>query len=286
MRLGDAITAYLDELKMTGAAKGTLTGYRGELRRMERAAGPDFDLRAFTPALCKALLQAAQVKGLKRGTLCFKQSVLSSFGKWGVRHRLWLANPMDDVPHMEKPKTLPRPFMKDEAERLLALPLSLYERVVRGLLFFTGLRVTPICEIKYGDITLGGAQPHIRATVKGAKVQIVALHPGLVALLGDYIEPRKPVKLHHYLLATATNRAIRRESVEAMTHVWGLNADVPGCTPHRFRHTFATELLEAGVDIRVIRDALGHENVSTTMIYTKVSDAVLHREIGKLRWTP
>ncbi|HJR01806.1 MAG TPA: tyrosine-type recombinase/integrase [Methylomirabilota bacterium] len=286
MRLGDAITAYLEELKMTGKAKGTLTGYRGELRRMERKAGPDFDLRAFTPALCKTLLQAASASGCKPATLCFKQAVLSSFGKWGVKHRLWLANPMDEVPLMQKPRNLPRPFMADEKDRLQALPLTLYERVVRALLFYTGLRVTPICEIKLGDITLGGPQPHIRATVKGGKIQVVALHPGMVALLEEYLATRPEMKLGHYLLSTANYRVIRRESIEAMTHVWGLNADVPDCTPHRFRHTFATDLLEREVDIRVIQKALGHESLATTQIYTKVSDAVLHREIGKLKWTP
>ena len=97
--------------------------------------------------------------------------------------------------------------------------------------------------------------------------------------------PTRPgLRLHDPLLATERGRAPRREAIEALTKVWGLNADVPDCSPHRFRHSFATGLLEAGVDIRVIRDALGHADVSTTQIYTKVSDALLRREIGKLGW--
>lgn len=286
MRLSRAITLWIEELRVQGAAKGTITGYEGDLRKLAMLAIAEGDdhIAVFDAALCLRFMAEARHAGLKPGTLCRKQAALSSFAKWGIRKRLWLANPMDELPRVEKPKTLPRPFSAEERDRLLALPLSPYERLVRGLLLFTGLRVTPITQLKVGDLTLGGDQPHLRATCKGAKVQVVMLHAEVRELIERYLADRGDLRLHSYLLATKSGRAPQREHIEAMTAVWGLNADVPNCTPHRFRHTYATGLLEEGVDLRVIRDALGHADVSSTMIYTKVSDAVLAREIGKLRW--
>lgn len=284
MRLTKAVEWWVTELKMTDKSRGTISVYESDLRRLADLAKPLDVIQSFDADLCLRFMTEAREAGCIQSTLHRKQSALSSFAKWGIGKRLWLANPMDEIPHVKKPKHLPRPFQELEQQRLLALALPPYERLVRALLFFTGLRVTPICGIKVGDISLGGDQPHLRALVKGAKIQIVKLHPELVALIAAYLTDHPELRLSHYLLATKRGRSPRREVIEAMTAMWGLNADVPDCEPHRFRHAFATELLNQGVDIRVIRDAMGHADISSTMIYTKVSDAVLTREIGKLRW--
>lgn len=284
MRLSKVVEWWVSELKMSNTSRGTISVYESDLRRLVDLAKPHDVIQAFDSDLCLRFMTEARNAGCQRSTLHRKQSALSSFARWGLRKRLWLGNPMDEVPHVEKPKHLPRPFTSEERDRLLALELTPYERLIRGLLFFTGLRVSPICDIKIGDISLAADQPQIRCTVKGAQLQVVKLHPEIRELLLAYLATQPGVRPHDYLLATARRRHPRREQIEAITQMWGINADVPDCKPHRFRHTFATGLLEAGVDIRVIRDALGHADVSSTMIYTKVSDVVLAREIGKLRW--
>jgi integrase len=71
--------------------------------------------------------------------------------------------------------------------------------------------------------------------------------------------------------------------IERRTQSWGEAARVLGCTPHRFRHTFGTMLLEAGVDIRVIQRLLAHADLSTTMLYTKVAD---HQALGAVLRLP
>jgi integrase/recombinase XerD len=284
MRLSKVVEWWISEMKMTDKARGTISVYESDLRRLAAMSLPHDIVQAFDADLCLRFMTQARNDGCLRSTLHRKQSALSSFAKWGIKKRLWLANPMDEVPHVEKPKHLPRPFTNDERDRLLSLELTPYERLVRGLLFFTGLRVTPLCNIRIGDIALGGGQPQIRCVVKGAKVQEIKLHPEIRDLILSYLGTQPALRPSDYLLATDKCRRPRREHIEAITHLWGLNADVLDCTPHRFRHTFATGLLEEGVDIRVIRDALGHADISSTMIYTKVSDAVLTREIGKLRW--
>lgn len=282
MRLTKAVEWWLSELRLS-KTKGTVAVYESDLRRLAHGAHPDH-IAAFDADLCRAYLTEAQEAGVKATTLERKQAALVSFARWGVSKKLWLVSPMDELPKARKTRALPRPFSQPERERLLALELPPYQRVVRGLLFFTGVRVGALCAIKLGDLTLSGPDPQLRTLGKGATVLALPLHPALAPLIEGYLALRPGLRLHDPLLATERLRPPRREVIEAMTQLWGLNADVPDCSPHRFRHSFATGLLEAGVDIRVIRDALGHADVSTTQIYLKVADSLLRREIGKLRW--
>ena len=282
MRLTKAVEWWLSELKLS-KAKGTVAVYESDLRQLAARSRPDH-IAAFDAELCGGFLAEAQAAGMKRSTLHRKQSALSAFARWGVAKRIWLVSPMDELAKIPRPTHLPRPFSQEERDRLLALELPPYQRVVRALLFFTGLRVSALCVLKVGDLTLGGPDPHLRTLGKGAKVQIVQLHPEVRAVIEEYMTGRPELRLPDPLLRTDRRHAPRREQIEEMTKRWGLNADVPECSPHRFRHTFATGLLEAGVDIRVIRDALGHADLSTTQIYTQVSDAMLRREIWKLGW--
>jgi len=71
----------------------------------------------------------------------------------------------------------------------------------------------------------------------------------------------------------SVGRPYRRRMMERLTHAWGERAQVPACLPHRFRHTFATDLLRRGTDIRVIQALLNHADLGPTAIYTKVGDA-------------
>ena len=70
-----------------------------------------------------------------------------------------------------------------------------------------------------------------------------------------------------------------------MTHAWGQAAQVPDCTPHRFRHTYATRLLEGGVDLRVVKELMGHVDIKSTVMYTQVTDAVLGAAVLRLPWS-
>jgi integrase/recombinase XerD len=101
----------------------------------------------------------------------------------------------------------------------------------------------------------------------------------------SYVLAHTDLKGQSPLLARPNGRPLHRRTVERLTSVWGQRVDVPQCLPHRFRHTFATALLEAGVDIRLIKDALGHRDIGSTMVYTRVSDEALHRSVQRLPWS-
>lgn len=282
MKLSKAIAVFISEMRATGKAAATCTAYESDLRRLAANAKVDSVLMFTKELVSNHLLVLSGIDNLKMSTLHRKRACFGQFAKWGVKERLWTANPIDTLDTIRRPKHLPRPFSTAEADALLALDLTPQEIVVRALLFYTGLRVTPLCGIKVGDISY--EPPTIRVIVKGAKQQVIQMHPVLARLLYDYALQHTNLKGHTFLLTKRGGSPFHRRDVERMTQRWGRAAGVANCTPHRFRHTFATGLLQAGVDIRVIQEAMGHEDISSTMIYTEVTDQAVAAGIGKLRW--
>jgi site-specific recombinase XerC len=110
-----------------------------------------------------------------------------------------------------------------------------------------------------------------RAVGKGNKPQVLPIYPDLRELVVDYIL-RGDLNPRSFLLSHGGGRPWTRRMVERRTQEWGEAVGVPDCLPHRFRHTFATDLLKRGVDIRVIQVLLNHADLSTTAVYTKVVD--------------
>lgn len=120
------------------------------------------------------------------------------------------------------------------------------------------------------------------------------MHPALKELLFAHVIQRTDLRDHTWLLRQPPmkqskkrgGRPYNRRLIEHMTHRWGKQAQVPNCLPHRFRHTFATDLLRQGTDIRVIQILLNHAYLGTTAVYTKVVDAQTGAAVLRLptRW--
>ena len=204
---------------------------------------------------------------------------------------------MDEIQRPRKPEHLPRPFAPDEMKRLMVLELPPVERVIRGLLYYTGLRVTPICGIKVGDLSFdevrydnGITFPGTIHTIgKGNKPLLTPMHPALKELLFSYTLEYTDMKGHSWLLRQPAKKQSKsvglpftRRVIETLTHAWGAGAQVANCVPHRFRHTFATDLLRQGTDIRVIQALLNHADLGTTQVYTKVVDSQLGAAVFRL----
>ena len=282
MKCSRAVQEWLKEVRLRHPDTGTATAYESDLHRMVAAMKVDSILGFTTEFLRDYFLNISAVGDLRASTLHRKMASVNEFAKWGVRERLWAVNPMATLPRVRRPKHLPRPFSRDESDRLIALELPPVERVVRALLFTTGLRVTPLCRLKIGDVDFQAMT--MRAWVKGAKIQVLQIHPLLRDLLYEYTLAHSDLKGHSPLVAQKNGRPFHRRSIERMAAHWGVLAGVPLCFPHRFRHTFATRLLEEGVDVRVIKEALGHEDIASTILYTEVTAKTLVDAIRRLPW--
>lgn len=280
MRLTEAIARFTTELHFT-KSKATVAAYESDLRRLAQQADLDTVLR-FTADLVRDYFAWESSRNRTMATLHRKQAAVRTFAKWCVRNRVVAEDPTATIQTIKRPQTLPRPFSPEETKRLWALELPEAERLFRALLFFTGLRVTPILGIRLGDIT--DRPPTLRVVSKGGRHQLVYMPAPLAEAVTSWVIARTDLKQSEFLLTQADGRAWNRKLAAAVTKRWGTAAHVAKCTPHRFRHAFATRLLEQEKDLRLVQEALGHADIKSTTIYTKVSPERLRVALDRLTW--
>lgn len=182
------------------------------------------------------------------------------------------------------PRSLPKALTREEVKRLLSVipPTRKRDRLIVLLLYGAGLRVSELCNLKKGDIDLDRGIIVVRGG-KGAKDRVVPIPEFLAKEIRSYLETRSDSS--EYLLVEERRKNKDRLSPKTVWYLlrkYGEKAGVE-VTPHKLRHSFATHMLERGVDIRAIQELLGHSNLSTTQIYTKVTVEHLKKAQEKAR---
>jgi site-specific recombinase XerD len=180
-----------------------------------------------------------------------------------------------------------------ELERLMKAPegddvKALRDRALMELLFSTGLRVSELCSLN-SDIDLSRDELSVRG--KGEKVRVVFLSPEAKKAVSAYLKARKDMEealFVNYGRGNAKPGRLTTRAVELLIKKYAIKAGITSkVTPHVLRHSFATDLLENGADLRSVQALLGHANIQTTQIYTHVTDKHLrdiHRAFhGKRR---
>lgn len=149
---------------------------------------------------------------------------------------------------------------------------SLRNALILELLFATGMRISELCSLKIAQIDL--TEYIIKIYGKGSKERLIQIcNQNVQVLLNKYINERAQDKSNNdYLLTNRLHNRLSEQSVRNMITNYANQADIPlHITPHMFRHSFATLLLEEDVDIRYIQQMLGHSSITTTQIYTHTS---------------
>lgn len=225
----------------------------------------------------------------KKNTIARKIASIRTFYKFLYRERKVDSNPAMNLTAPKRPKSLPKFLTPDEVEKILnnvkiETPSGYRNRAILELLWATGMRVSELSGLNFGDLNL--ANNEIRVFGKGAKERIILVTDRAKTYLERYIDtarsliPRgyrvdaptenSPVFINNtgYRLQTKTIRNVINDIVEKI--------ELPKkVTPHVFRHSFATHLIENGADLRVVQELLGHASISNTQIYTHVSTAHL-----------
>jgi len=190
----------------------------------------------------------------------------------------------DFLPYPRDRRRLPTVLSREEVSRLINAAGTLFRRTLLMTLYGTGMRRSELAHLKVSDID--SQRMIIRVVAgKGGKDRDLPLSPALLETLRDYWRWRKP-KL--YMFPTRTRRLRGKETISDKT-VWiacseaarraGISKRV---TPHTFRHSWATHLLEAGTDLRTIQVLLGHEDLETTAQYLHLSQRHLQAVINPL----
>ncbi len=235
------------------------------------------------PAQIEKLHLESYMRSLKRKlsakSMARKLTAIKSF-----HHFLYLEKESEtdialtmSAPKIEK--SLPKVLSVDEVVRLLnqvdkTKPLGLRNHALMELIYGSGLRVSELLDIQMEDIHLN--QSYIRITGKGEKERIVPISDMALLALRNYIvkgrESFYKLERSPYLFLNADGKRLSRQGFFKLLKKLAQGAGVENtCSPHTLRHSFATHLLENGMDLRTLQSLLGHEDISTTQIYTHIS---------------
>ena len=202
-------------------------------------------------------------------------------------YRVTLAKdwPITHIPYAKRPTRLPTVLSGDEVQRLLACVHFLKARLVLTTAYAAGLRISEATHLRVADLDSSRMMICVRQG-KGAKDRYVPLSRRLLEELRAYWRLERPAD---WLFPGCRDRRdpIHPGSVQRVcqraAEAAGINKHV---TPHTLRHSFATHLLEAGVDLPAIQRLMGHKDVRTTMIYLHVRQQRLHAITSPLDWLP
>ena len=227
----------------------------------------------------------SDTENLKKNTQNYHLIAVRSFLKYLAKRAI----PSMPPDRIELAKTSGRELeliSEDELGRLLDAPEGKSEKTLRDkaileLFFSTGLRVSELCRLDIDSINLNRDEFTVRG--KGDKVRLVFLSDSAKEALRTYLDKRKDLS-QFLFVSLAKNKKVDRltsRSVERIVKHYAIKAGISRkVTPHIIRHSFATDLLQNGADIRSVQIMLGHANVSTTQIYTHVTDRQL-RDVHK-----
>lgn len=183
-----------------------------------------------------------------------------------------------------QPRALPRVLSQEEVVALLeALRLPKY-RVLAMVMYGAGLRIGEACNLEVSDIVAARMVIHVRG--KGNRERDVPLSPRLLAVLRAHWRREQP-PLPFLFVGKFTGKPLNPESMRKAMQRAHVTAGLKRrASPHMLRHSFATHLLEAGTDVRVIQELLGHRHLSTTAGYTKVTHATMAKTMSPLDRLP
>jgi integrase/recombinase XerC len=226
------------------------------------------------------LYQYAMVEdAASRATIQRRLVSLNRFALWLVKHGHLPDNPLADIEFPRKERRLPRVLEWGQVERAIGGETRPRDAALLSLLAYGGLRRGEVVGLMIGDFSRGASTLHVHG--KGNKDRVVVLPRAGSQALSAYVAARGSAPAQAPLFVTATGRPITHRVVTRAVRRAGRRLGMH-VHPHMFRHSYATELLERGADIRDIRDLLGHESVATTEIYTHVSAARRRRVVQLL----
>jgi len=287
---GEFVDRFLQHLvSERNASPQTVRAYSADLARyLEWAERSGADPLGADPRILRRYLAELDRAKYARSTIARRLSAVRSLFAYLNREGAIAYDPASVVASPKLPARLPRLVPTDVLSALLdapgtETPSDLRDRTILELLYATGARVSELASLDMGDVDLTVGQ--IRVTGKGDKQRILPLHREAVSRLGRYLnEGRSELHPSGTERAVFLNRAGTRLTDGGVRRMLRRHLDAVGAasgvTPHTFRHTFATHLLEAGADLRTVQDLLGHVALSTTQLYTHLGVQRLQRVHG------
>lgn len=220
-------------------------------------------------------------KGLAAATIARKLAAIKAFYRFMTAEGYMDANPAEVVEAGTKGIKLPRVLSEDEVVRLLNQPdittaEGFRDRTMLEVLYATGMRVSELINLTLERVDLN--MKYIIAFGKGSKERIVPLGSVAAEFLQQYLEKVRPKLAHeerntNIVFLAFGGHELTRQRFWQIIRAYGRKANInKALTPHILRHSFATHLLDNGADLRSVQELLGHSDISTTQIYTHLTN--------------
>lgn len=283
MRERDLIREFISFLSAErGLSKNTLEAYGRDLARLKAFAESErlgieelsrTDIREFIASLSQEGLSVNSINRIisaVRGFYRFLQ--LDGFTK---------KNPAEDIDNLGKGFYLPNFLSESDIEKLFEQPdteieTGLRDRAILELMYASGLRVSEAANLGLHDVDLDSMI--VTCFGKGGKERKIPIGRSAARWLGEYLEVRrkKEAGTRNFFVSTSGSE-ITRQTIFKLVKEYSEKAGLDGVSPHTLRHSFATHLIQRGADSRSVQAMLGHADISTTQIYTHITDNHLRK---------
>lgn len=217
--------------------------------------------------------------GLTARSISRNFSAVKAFHRFLISEEFLRMDPTENVEAPKRSRKLPDVLNPNEIELILEQPnvhhvLGLRDKAILETLYATGIRVSELIGLKQTNILFD--QRITRVFGKGSKERVVPIGRSALLWIRKYQEESRPRlakrgETNDVLFLNARGRKLSRMSIWKIVHQFSVSAGIKKeVHPHTFRHSFATHLLEGGADLRAVQEMLGHEDISTTQVYTHI----------------
>lgn len=284
----DYVREYLSYLQVEkGLAKNSLEAYARDLEKLKNwAEKNNFDLLQLTRQDLREWLVDLAGANLSENSKRRTISSLRGFYKFLMFDGHIKKNPAENLEAPRKGFYLPKFLNQAEIEKLflvpdVALETGLRDRAILELMYSSGLRVSETVDLKLGDIDTDAGI--LTCTGKGSKTRKVPVGTSAAGWLKSYLALRRKKERTDVpnLFVSPSGRPLTRQTIFNFVKEYAAKIGLEDVSPHTLRHSFATHLIQNSADIRSVQQMLGHADISTTQIYTHITDAHLREAYEK-----
>ena len=294
----EAINRFLNYLAVEkGSSENTIDAYRNDLNDLAGSAEEEANKRSVMPSWANftrqdmlSYLLHLKEKGYVPTTVARKVAAAKSFFRFMLDEGNLKDNPTQGLSSPKVGKSLPKPIsdawvrrLLDEPARLLT-PEAKRDKAMLELLYASGMRVSELIGLNLGDVDL--KEGSVRCFGKGHKERIIPIHPRAAAAVNEYLKEAR-LKLARdqdepAIFLNPRGERLTRQGFWQKIKEYAKSANLDmHISPHTLRHSFATHMLSGGADLRSVQEFLGHANISTTQVYTRLTSEHVRRTYDK-----
>jgi integrase/recombinase XerD len=280
----DPVERFLNYLTVEkGLSANTIEAYRRDIQKFSTfLQETGHHIRSFKREDILSFISALRDSGNQATTVARNLATLRGLCKFMLMEGLLKEDPIENLLTPKGWKRIPRIIGTDEVSSLLKKPeghtLSLRDKAMLEIMYSSGLRASEVINLKTGDINFEAG--FLTITGKGSKQRVVPVNEQTLSTIKNYMEKSRPVglkqKVSNYLFIARGGKPMTRQRLWQLIKKYSAELSIT-ISPHTLRHCFASHLLDGGADLRALQKMLGHTDISTTQIYTKVTPERLRK---------